>query len=288
MKLPLYGCQAFARVHRTVVAFPAAMATVLLVALSAGASSEDGALFSSGTEALAEGRPGDAIADFEALADRGVVDPAASFDRGLAYANRVRIGAEQPGDLGRAALGFSEARDLASDPALVRDATRALATIRAEVARRRVRGGEPALLDEGKPLGRTLVELLPENTWAVLAAVASIALGVGLFARGTASDRRRRVGATLVCAIAAPVLVASAALALAARSERLHLVEGIIVTPVARPADEKGIAIPGATSIPEAALVTIAGDRPGWVHVRSGNLIAWIPSQTVRPIARQE
>jgi hypothetical protein len=65
-------------------------------------------------------------------------------------------------------------------------------------------------------------------------------------------------------------------------------VEGIVVSPSARPADEHGIAIPGATSIPEAARVSIAGDRPGWVHVRWGNLIAWIPSQTVRPIARAE
>jgi hypothetical protein len=273
---------------KSFVLFPVSMA-VVLAALSAGASSsEESAFFASGTQALAEGRPGDAIADFEALADRGVTDPAASFDRGLAYANRIRVGAEQPGDLGRAALGFAEARELTSDTALARDATRALTTIRAEVARRRVRAGEPALLDQGTPLGRTLIELLPENTWAVLAAVASVALGLGLFARGTTSSRRRRIGATLVCAIAAPLLALGATLALAARSERLHLVEGIIVTPVARPADETGIAIPGATSIPEAARVTIAGDRPGWVHVRWGNLVAWIPSQTVRPIARWE
>jgi hypothetical protein len=274
------------RVH-LYVGFPVAMAVVLAALSARASSSEDSAFFASGTQALAEGRPGDAIADFEALADRGVTDPAASFDRGLAYANRIRVGAEQPGDLGRAALGFAEARELTSDAALARDATRALTTIRAEVARRRVRAGEPALLDQGTPLGRTVIELLPENTWAILAAIASVVLGVGLFARST-SNRRRRIGATLVCAVAAPLLVLGATLALAARSERLHLVEGIIVTPVARPADETGIAIPGATSIPEAARVTIAGDRPGWVHVRWGNLVTWIPSQTVRPIARLE
>ncbi len=265
-----------------------AIAAILVAARPSWASSQDAALFASGTQAIAEGRPGDAIADFEALADRGVVDPAASFDRGLAYANRIRIGAEQPGDLGRAALGFAEARDVTRDPVLAKDATRALATIRAEVARRRVRAGDPALLDQGVPLGRTLVELLPENAWAVMAAVASIALGVGLFARGRASDRRRRIAATLVCVIAAPMLALGAALAIAARSDRLHLVEGIIVTPAARAADENGIAIPGAASIPEAARVAIAAERPGWVQVRWGNLLAWIPSQTVRPIARAE
>ena len=264
------------------------MVAVFLAAIPARAASPDEELFFAGVQALAEGRPGDAIADFEALADQGVVDPAASFDRGLAYANRIRVGAEQPGDLGRAALGFAEARDLTSDKVLASDATRSLATIRAEVARRRVHAGDPALLDQGTPLGRTLVELLPENAWAVLAAVASVALGVGLFARGAASDRRRRVGATLMCAIAAPLLLVGAAFAFAARSDRLHLVEGIVVSPSARPVDEKGIAIPGATAIPEAARVAIFGDRPGWVHVHWGNLIAWIPSQTVRPIARAE
>ncbi|MDF2694931.1 MAG: hypothetical protein K0S65_3314, partial [Labilithrix sp.] len=64
------------------------------------------ALFRGANEALAAGRPGEAIAKFEALADRGVVDAVVSFDRGLAYAARVRAGGEQPGDLGRAAHGF--------------------------------------------------------------------------------------------------------------------------------------------------------------------------------------
>jgi hypothetical protein len=94
------------------VLFAVSMAAVLATLSAHASSSEDSAFFASGTQALAEGRPGDAIANFEALADRGVTDPAASFDRGLAYANRIRVGAEQPGDLGRAALGFAEAREL--------------------------------------------------------------------------------------------------------------------------------------------------------------------------------
>ncbi len=79
---------------------------------------DDGAaaLFESATKALHEGRAGDAIGAFETLADEGVVDAVASYDRGLAYAMRVRIGAEVPGDLGRAAQGFEEARDLSRDP----------------------------------------------------------------------------------------------------------------------------------------------------------------------------
>ncbi len=259
----------------------------LFAPVARGAEDTDG-LFASGVAALAEGRPGDAVADLEALADRGVVDPAASFDRGLAYANRVRVGAEQPGDLGRAAHGFAEAHDLATDPALVKDSARALTILRTEVARRRARAGDPIELDQGVPLGRAIVELLPENAWAILAAVASVLLGLGLFARGLVASRRQRIGATLVCAVSAPLLVACALLTLGARSERLHLVEGIVVAPSARPADDKGIVLPGANPLPEAARVQIVGDRPGWVRVERGSLVAWLPSQTVRPLTRRE
>src|ERR1700690_2497168 len=109
-----------------------AIALVLLTASPSPADEAD-PLFASATEALAAGHPADAIADLEGLADRGVVDAAMSFDRGLAYAQRVRIGGEQPGDLGRAAHGFEEARALTRDAKMIEDATAALTTIRAEV-----------------------------------------------------------------------------------------------------------------------------------------------------------
>src|SRR5579864_4158247 len=63
-------------------------------ARAAPTSDDPNALFGAATAALGEGRATEAIADLEALADRGVVDPVASYDRGLAYAMRVRIGAE--------------------------------------------------------------------------------------------------------------------------------------------------------------------------------------------------
>jgi hypothetical protein len=272
-------CRGFGVLFASIVAWGAC-------ALPARAAEETDALFASGSTALAEGRPGDAIADFEALADRGGINAAASYDRGLAYADRVRIGAEQPGDLGRAAHGFAEAIALAGDPLLSKDAAKALTLVRSEVARRRTRTGEPVELDQGVALGRALVELAPENVWAVLAMATSVLLGLGLFARGNASDRRQRVGATVVSAVAAPLLVATAVLTLASRSERLHLVEGIVVASAAHPADDKGVALPGASPIPEAVRVEITGTRPGWVKVERGSQSAWLPSQSVRVLAR--
>ena len=75
-------------------------------------TTETETIFTAGLQALDDGRPGDAIADFEALGDRGVVDPVVSFNRALAYAARVRGGNALPGDLGRTALGLEEARAL--------------------------------------------------------------------------------------------------------------------------------------------------------------------------------
>jgi len=212
-------------------------------------------LFRDATKALDEGRAADAIASFEALADRGVLDAATSYDRGLAYAARVRIGAEVPGDLGRAAQGFEEAKNLAADPKLADDATRALAIVRAEVARRRGRSGESVELDQGPSLGRSVTHLVAEDVWSAGAGVASVALGIALFVRWLASSRRARVGATIAAAIAAPLLVLFAVLSLAMQNERLHRREAVVVTSAARPVDDRGITIPSAAALPEAALV---------------------------------
>lgn len=249
-------------------------------------SDDADALFRDATKALADGRPVDAVATFEALADRGVRDAAVSYDRGLAYAARVRIGAEVPGDLGRAAQGFEEARALAVDPALADEATRALAIVRAEVARRRGRSGEPVELDQTPSLGRTVAHLVAEDAWAGGAGVASIALGVALFVRWLASSRRVRVGATIAVAAAVPLLVIFSLLAAAMRDERLHRREAVVVSAGARPTDERGITVPGATPLPEAALVEIVEERAGLVRVRWGTIEAWVQSSGVRTIAR--
>jgi hypothetical protein len=259
-----------------------------MLAFPARAVADDNdALFAEATAALAEGRAGDAITDFEALADRGVVDGTVSFDRGLAYATRVKIGAEQPGDLGRAAHGFEEARALTSDTKLARDATQALGVIRAEVARRRIRAGESADVEQ-LVVGRSIVRLLSEDAWCIAAVVASVALGAALFVRMFVSSRRGKVGATIGWAVAAPALALSAAMVLFARDDRLHVREAVIVAPQARVASEKGIVIDDIKALPEAALVEVVETKPGWARIKWGTIEGWIPSSTVRSIARRE
>lgn len=264
---------------------------VLLVAVSVSPSRADepGALFADATQALAGGRPADAIADLEALADRGVLDAAMSFDRGLAYAQRVRIGGEQPGDLGRAAHGFEEARALTRDAKVIDDASAALTTIRAEVARRRARAGSSVELEQNDSLGDSIVHLVVENTWALLSAAMSLVLGVGLFVIWLARPHARRIkiGGVIAVAVASPLLVASILLTLSARDARLHRREGVLVSAAARPSDARGVALPNLGLLPEAARVQIMSSNTAWTQIRWGTLDAWVPSPLVRPLARE-
>jgi hypothetical protein len=260
----------------------------LLVAPPAHAEDEAPAIFASAAAALREGRATDAIAGFEALADRGVTDAVASYDRGLAYAMRVRVGAEVPGDLGRAAHGFEEARDLSRDVRLVADATRALTVVRSEVARRRTRAGEPVEVDHGRSFARTVTGLLPEDAWAMGAALASGLLALGLFVRWLSGVPRVRVAGGVAAGVAAPVLAVSVVMTLASRHDRATLREAVVVSASARPSDERGIVPAGATPLPEGARVEIIQSSGAWTRVRFGSVDARIASSALRPLARAD
>ena len=264
-----------------------ALVAIALLALAHGARADDDTkqLFADGAKALHEGRASDAIAAFESLADRGVVDATASYDRGLAYATRVRIGAEVPGDLGRAIQGFEEARDLSTDARLRDDSGTALTVIRSEVARRRTQAGESVEVDPGRSLGRTLAGLLSEEAWSYASVFASALLSVGLFVRWLARARRVRIGGGVAAGLAAPMLLVSLAMMLAARHDRLGLVEAVVVAPGARPVDERGVTTPGANPIPEGARVEIVESAASRTRVRFGATDAWIPSGTLRELA---
>jgi hypothetical protein len=258
-------------------------AAVVLATAGASAAEDDAALFARGVSALEAERPKEAIEAFESLADRGVLDARASFDRGLAYAHRARI-AEVPGDLGRAAHGFEEARDLTRDPALAKEATRALAAIRSEVARRRTRAGEPVEVEQHPSLGESIARLLSDDTWAILAIAASVALAIALGVRSMTEARRTRIGANIASAVAGSLAVLFAAFAIAARSDRLGRREAVLVAPSTRPADAQHIAIAGQPPLPEGARVRVLGNDGTHTHIGWGALDAWVPSESLRAL----
>lgn len=247
---------------------------------------ETNTLFADGLSALKDERPNEAVASFEALADRGIVDAAVSYDRGLAYALRVHAGAEQPGDLGRAAHGFEEARALSTDASLTNDAEAGLTAVRSEVGRRKAREGITIDVEQHASPWRTLSRALAENTWTAIAIAASFILGVAFFLRWLGQGSRMRAGAAIAIAVSAPMLVLAAALARTARHDRLTLEEAVVVSPTARPSDEHGIALPQSTPLPEAARVEVLSHESGLTQIRWGALVAWVPASTLRPLAK--
>ncbi len=253
---------------------------------SSGEETDPAALFRAATDALAGEKPGEAIAKLEALGDRGIVDPVVSYDRGLAYAARVRAGAEQPGDLGRAAHGFEEARELSHDRALVADATLALEAVRAEVAKRRSRAGDPIELEHGVSLGRSIVKLLPENVWAVLAALCSLALAVGLVVRARAEAKRAKVAGTTTAGIAAGLLFISVLILQTARDVRLHVREAVVIAPSTRLLDDKHVALVTVGALPEGERVQLLEDGADFARVVAGRDVGWLPTGTVLPMAK--
>lgn len=278
---------------RSRVSFPVLLACVALA--TTARADEDApheemdptALFLGAHEALVADRPGEAIAKLEALADRGVIDAVISFDRGLAYAARVRAGAEQPGDLGRAAHGFEETRELTRDPSLIADATTALASVRSEVAHRRSRAGESVEIGHGFSLGRSIVDLLPENVWAAIAAIMALVLSGAILARRLLAQPRAKVAATTSGAIAGALLLVTSVLAWAARDARLHLREGVVIAPNARLLDARHLAIDGIAPVAEGARARIVEETGGFSHVIVGGADGYLPSSVVLPLAKR-
>lgn len=242
--------------------------------------------FESGVQALEAGNASDAILAFESLADRGIVDPSASYDRGLAYALRVRLGAENPGDLGRAVHGFEEARDLASDSSTRDSATRAIVILRGEVARRRARSGEPIEVEQSPPAHVAVARALGEDAWAMLAIAMSCALAIALFVRVRTSIHRAKIGATIGIALSVLVLGLSTWATYIRRTERRTLQEAIVVSQNARPADSTGLARSSVSPLPEGARVQIIEQTGGLIRFRWGSMDAWLPASTLRPLAK--
>lgn len=245
------------------------------------------ALFQSGTEALTNDRPNEAIGKLEALADRGVVDPVVSFNRGLAYAARVRAGAEQAGDLGRAAHGFEEARELTRDSTLMADATSALTIVRSEIARRRARAGDPVEMEHGFSLGRAIIGLLPENAWAGIALAMTLILSIAIVVKQRAEHRRVKVAATTAGAIAGALLIVTSILSFAARDARLHLREGILIAPNARLLDARHHVMEGISPLPEGVRARILDESGGFSHVAIGSAEGYLSSSAVLPLAKR-
>ncbi len=264
------------------ILFPLVVLISLFVTGKARADySED---FAHAVESLKAGRAGAAIAEFESLADRGFVDPHASYDRGLAYVTRVRIGGEEPGDLGRAAHGFEEARELGSSD-LADDAETALTAVRAEIARRRARSGLRSPVSERPPLGDTIVHLLPIRVAAIASLLSSFLFAIGLIGRFSGRFHGRiRATSTAILLVSGPLLVLGATLASLTVRDRATREEFVIVTSSTYPSNEQGIAIPGLDPLPEGGRVRLLRGRASDIEIEWQGKRVWVQRGALRPL----
>ena len=244
-------------------------------------------IFALGAEALQAQRVKDAIAQFEGLADRGFRHADASYNRGYAYLLRATGTKAQKGDWGQAAAGFAEARQLNPKD---REAERALKTVQQEIARMRVRRGKDPVIVQA-PFGRAVAGVADESTWATLALLGSLLLGIGMILRRRSSAPARLTGVTSMASGSA-LLLTFAALTLLARHYRTSTSEGVVIVADAALLNETGDALKAtaldavSTAIPEGASVFL-GERSGRLRkVQWGSLNAWIDARAVRVLQR--
>jgi hypothetical protein len=231
--------------------------------------------FRAGTAALSDGRFDEAIAQLEAHADREAPHPDASFNRGIAYVTRVRNSSERPGDLGRAAAAFEETLLMRpSDD----QAKSAVTLVRAEVARRRSRGGKN-VVTATPSLDRAIVGLISPRAWAI----AAIAAG-WLFALGLAL-RRREGPAHLAGTLLVPFSGVAMACLLPAALWSDHIDRtrrpAVLVASEAFLSDEQGNTM-GGDPITEGARVELGAHRGDRVRVRYGTREGWVAIESVR------
>ena len=174
-----------------------------------------------------------------------------------------------------------------STPSLIGEARRALGILREEIARRRARNGDSPLVDPGLPFGRALVEVASENTWALLALCASVVLALAIGVRARVAGRRPRVAAVVVGVVAGILFFGGAALSVLARDERLHLEEGIVISPSARPSDAKHAPLAGMAPIPEGARVELHEESQGFRRIRWSTFDVWLPTSALRQLAKR-
>ncbi len=245
-------------------------------------------LFQQGVKAIQRGATDEAIDDFELLADRGFVNPNASFDRAIAYVDRARSHHAHPGDLGRAAAALEETLmlrpgDIAAASALVR--------VREEIARRRSHEGD-APVTATPSMARAVAGLVPEDIWAIGAAFGSLLLTGGLIARRLSRRPHVVLGGAIAVGVGTLLLALCGGLAALARHFRVSSEPAVVVVDQARLLDAQGRPIqqkngvPPHIAVPEGAKVHVVGHQGQLAHVEWGTTQGWVAQSQLRVLVR--
>jgi hypothetical protein len=189
-----------------------------------------------------------------------------------------------PGDLGRAAAALEETLLLRPGDG---EAERALETVRSEIARRHARRGNAPMMARPS-LGRAVTTLVPENVWAVVGAVGSLAAAVGLALRRFSGRRQAELTGGVLIGIGSLLLAAGTSLALAARHLRLTTTPAVVIAEEARLLDESGRPIvtkKGESDfIPEGASVWVTDRKGALSRVEWGSSEGYVVAGQLREL----
>ena len=229
--------------------------------------------FARATQELKQGSYQQAIDLYELMADHGVLHPDLSYNRALAYVLRAESNQAQPGDLGRAAAALSELLLQRPDDAQAQEVLR---LVREEIGRRRARQGAQQV-NVSPSLARAAVGLLAETTWAMLAALGSVMLTLGIAFRLWSTHAGTRLAGGVLSVLGPLLLVTCGAFAWAARHFRTTSRPAVVVVAEARLLDATGRPLPGSTSsIVEGQQVFVVAEQSARAKVEWGTLEGWV------------
>ncbi|MFO0548470.1 MAG: hypothetical protein U0271_08795 [Polyangiaceae bacterium] len=238
--------------------------------------------FSRATAALRAKRYDEAILELEALADEGYLHADIAYDRGLAYALRAATPGAQPGDLGRAAAAFEEAKRMAPRD---EESARSLDLVRAEVARRRSKEDKKDVIVRPS-LDRVILTAFSPNVWAYFAMASSLLLGLGLVLWRAKKTGIVHVTGSVLSPIAFVATVTLAPIGYFSRRHADTTKSAVVVAPEITLKTDDGEKS-DAPTIPEATLVEIGQRRDDDVLVRWGSYEGYAPARSVRVLALQ-
>jgi hypothetical protein len=182
--------------------------------------------------ALTQGRYGDAVRAYEALADEGTVDATLSFNRGLAYAGKLSLAQSEAGDFGQAVAAFRETERLSGVAETRQSAQKMLQAL--EAAPHPV---PVATLEDGGTAVWTAVERLP--------ALPIAATGTGVLLVALALYKRIRGGSVVPVVLAGAACFTALSLLAAQTYERSRGAHAVVI----RTFSAEGLSVLEGTSV---------------------------------------
>jgi hypothetical protein len=232
---------------------------------------------------LSQGAFDQAISGFEQFSDLGLHNPAASFNRGLAYIQRAETPKRHPGDLGQAAAALREAVLSGFGP----ESERLLQSVREKIAHDRAQRHKDPVAAEA-PIGWALARLLPENFWAGCALAGSLLLTAGLWLRRAPAESPKKLAGQVAIGVGLGGILLFGGLAASAQHLRRTTQEAVVVKTEAQLLDEHGKPTQArkvgadADEIPEGASVYILEQQGNLARVRWGSAEAWVLRNQLR------